>query len=133
MEVPEVYLQGSEYTTYSNSKYLYHCSWWWWWWPQHLYGDATPGDASNTTITYPGPYTWTANRGGHGGGYSTIALTTWWFRWWWSYCLPPLQVEHQLKVLQQPPLGTLTGYGNAGSPDAPAKLLKVQVVVVPVL
>ena len=80
-------------------------------------GDATPGDASNTTITYPGPYTWTANRGGHGAGYSTIAVQPG-GSGGGGVTSGGATGGTSTQSPSPTPLGTLTGYGNAGG-DAP--------------
>ena len=77
---------------------------------------ATPG--ANTTISYPGPYTWTANGGGEGGGIQVMSAHN-----QVDLVVVVAQIPHQeyqmvvvqLKVHQQT-LGTLTGYGNAGGP-----------------
>ena len=39
-------------------------------------GPATPGTATDTTISYPGPHTWTAQRGGYGASYPNVASQT---------------------------------------------------------
>ena len=75
-------------------------------------GPTTPGFASNTTISYPGPYTWTAQRGGHGATYTDVAAQP--------------GGSGGAGVSSQPsggsataansptPIGTLTAYGNNG-------------------
>ena len=76
-------------------------------------GPATPGTATDTTISYPGPYTWTAQRGGYGAGYPNIAAQPGGSG---GGGAPDNPSGGSTTAANSPtPIGTLTAYGNAGA------------------
>ena len=75
-------------------------------------GPATANTASNTTISYPGPYTWTAQRGGYGGSYPDIGSQPGGSG---GGGTPDSAPGGTKTAADSPtPIGTLTAYGNAG-------------------
>ena len=79
-------------------------------------GPATPGTASNTTISFPGPSTWTANRGGYGATYPDIASQPGGSGGGGVSDQPT--AGSTTSTPSTTPLGTLTSYGFAGSPTS---------------
>ncbi len=79
----------------------------------------SPGNTANdTTISYPGPYTWTAQRGGHGSTYPNIAVQPG-GSGGGSAPDPAAQAGGTSTAANSPtPIGTLIAYGNAGGSAA---------------
>jgi hypothetical protein len=76
-------------------------------------GPSTPATASNTTISFPGPFTWTANRGGYGATYPDIASQSGGSGGGGVSDQPTGGTS--TSTPSSTPLGTLTSYGNAGA------------------
>ena len=76
-------------------------------------GPSTPGTASDTTISFPGPYTWTANRGGYGAIYPDVAAQPGGSGGGGVSDRPTGGTS--TSTPSSTPLGTLTSYGNAGA------------------
>ena len=76
-------------------------------------GPATANTANDTTISYPGPYTWTAQRGGYGATYPDVAAQPGGSGGGGSS--NPQPAAGTATAADSPtPIGTLTAYGNAG-------------------
>ena len=77
-------------------------------------GPATANTANDTTITYPGPYTWTAQRGGYGGSYPDVGAQPGGSGG--GAAPDPSSNSGGTKTAADAPtpIGTLTAYGNAG-------------------
>jgi len=78
------------------------------------FGPATPNTANDTTISYPGPYTWTAQRGGYGSTYPNVSVQPG-GSGGGAGPDPASQSGGTSTAADSPtPIGTLTAYGNAG-------------------
>jgi hypothetical protein len=76
-------------------------------------GPVTANTANDTTISYPGPYTWTAQRGGYGATYPDVAAQPGGSGGGGSS--NPQPAAGTATAADSPtPIGTLTAYGNAG-------------------
>ena len=78
------------------------------------FGPATASTANDTTISYPGPYTWTAQRGGYGGSYPNVDAQPGGSGG--GAAPDPSSNSGGTKTAADAPtpIGTLTAYGNAG-------------------